>query len=114
MSLPARRANPGELTAAHDTLPLGSYVRVTDEKSGLSVIVRITDRGVPNHSAIDLSKEAAEQIKLVGHGRAKVLIELLKPKKSIVSEVAKDLPLAAPAAIPTIPQVIAPEQSATP
>jgi rare lipoprotein A len=57
------RFNPSDLTAAHRTLPLGSKVRVTNPKTGNSVIVRINDRG-PFHSnrLIDLSEAAARQI----------------------------------------------------
>lgn len=39
------RANPGGLTAAHKTLPFGSRVRVTNNRNGRSVVVRINDRG---------------------------------------------------------------------
>jgi len=39
------RASPGGLTAAHKTLPFGTLVRVTDNRSGRSVVVRINDRG---------------------------------------------------------------------
>lgn len=99
-SLPERRAAPGEMTAAHDTLPIGTYVRVTDQKNGRSVIVRITDRGVHDKGAIDLCKEAAEEIHLVGRGRTHVQLDVLKPKESIASEAAKNLPVAAPA-LPT-------------
>jgi rare lipoprotein A len=99
-SLPERRAAPGEMTAAHDTLPIGTYVRVTDQKNGRSVIVQITDRGVHDKGAIDLCKEAAKEIHLVGRGRTHVQLDVLKPKESIASEAAKNLPVAAPA-LPT-------------
>ena len=39
------RASPGGLTAAHRTLPFGTRVRVTNERNGRSVVVRINDRG---------------------------------------------------------------------
>jgi rare lipoprotein A len=39
------RASPGGLTAAHRTLPFGTMVRVTNQSSGRSVVVRINDRG---------------------------------------------------------------------
>jgi rare lipoprotein A len=39
------RANPGGLTAAHKTLPFGTLVRVTNDLTGQSVVVRINDRG---------------------------------------------------------------------
>jgi len=79
-SLPERRA-PGEYTAAFDSLPLGTYVRVTNDRTGEAVTVCITDRGVGKRRTIDLCKEAAEQISLVGRGKAKVLIEELRARK---------------------------------
>lgn len=39
------RVSPGALTAAHKTLPFGTMVRVTNTRSGRSVVVRINDRG---------------------------------------------------------------------
>jgi len=70
--------NPMALTAAHKTLPLGSRVRVTNLRNGRSVVVRINDRG-PYHGnrGIDVSKEAARQLRMVSQGVAKVKIEEL-------------------------------------
>jgi rare lipoprotein A len=76
-SKPAQRAAIGELTAAHNTLPFGTKVRVTSETNSLSVVVRITDRGLPRRSGIDLCKPAAEKIQLVGKGRMPVRVEVL-------------------------------------
>src|SRR5688572_26226697 len=73
-SLPERRA-PGEFTAAYDRLPLGTYARVTAKSGGRSVVVCITDRGVGKRRTIDVCKEAAEELGLVGKGEMKVLIE---------------------------------------
>lgn len=72
------RFDPGGLTAAHRTLPFGSMVKVTDDQTGKSVVVRINDRG-PFHGnrVIDLSREAAQQIGLVQRGRAMVRLALL-------------------------------------
>src|SRR5690606_4760237 len=51
------------LTAAHPTLPLPSYARVTNTKNGKSVIVRINDRGPFAHNRIiDLSQRAADML----------------------------------------------------
>ena len=72
------RFNPGLLTAAHRTLPLGSKVRVTNPANGKSVVVRINDRG-PFHGGrvIDLSKSAASQIGLIARGSGRVELALL-------------------------------------
>ncbi len=68
-----------EFTAAHKTLPLPSYVRVTNTKNGKSVVVRVNDRG-PFHEGriIDLSYVAAIRIGLDKTGTAPVQVELLK------------------------------------
>ena len=72
------RFDPGALTAAHRTLPLGSRVRVTNADSGKSVVVRINDRG-PFHEdrVIDLSFAAARSIGLISSGTAQVELALL-------------------------------------
>ncbi|HLR77410.1 MAG TPA: septal ring lytic transglycosylase RlpA family protein [Burkholderiaceae bacterium] len=66
------------MTAAHPTLPLPSYARVTHAKSGKSVIVRINDRG-PFHSSriIDLSYVAAAKLDLIGPGSGPVIVEAI-------------------------------------
>ena len=58
------------LAAAHKTLPFGSRVRVTNERTGRSVVVRINDRGPYAHGRIiDLSKAAAQAVGVSGVGR---------------------------------------------
>lgn len=66
------------MTAAHPTLPLPSYAKVTRAKSGQSVIVRINDRG-PFHSSrvIDLSYVAAAKLDLIGPGSDTVIVEAI-------------------------------------
>jgi rare lipoprotein A len=64
------RFNTNALTAAHKTLPFGTEVRVTNERTGKSVVVRINDRGPYAHgSVIDLSKAAAEAVGIEGVGQ---------------------------------------------
>jgi len=64
------------LTAAHPTMPLPSYARVTNTKNGSSVIVRINDRGpYSNGRIIDLSRRAAEMLDYVHSGTANVKVE---------------------------------------
>ncbi len=67
-------------TAAHKTLPLPSYVRVTRLDTGASVVVRVNDRG-PFHAGriIDLSYAAAVRLDMHKQGRANVRVEVLKP-----------------------------------
>lgn len=70
------RFNPGAMTAAHRTLPMGAKVRVTNKSNGKSVIVRINDRGpFAKGRIIDVSRGAAEKISMVRSGTARVTIE---------------------------------------
>ena len=61
------RFNTNDMTAAHKTLPFGTKVRVTNKKTGQSVVVRINDRGPYAHGrVIDLSKASARTIGISG------------------------------------------------
>jgi rare lipoprotein A len=64
------------LTAAHPTLPMPSYARVTNLSNGKSLIVRVNDRG-PYHGnrLIDVSNRAAELLDFKGNGVARVRVE---------------------------------------
>ena len=64
------RFNTHALTAAHKTLPFGARVKVTNEKTGRAVVVRINDRGPYAHGRIiDLSQASAHAIGIGGVGR---------------------------------------------
>ncbi|MDQ6808253.1 MAG: septal ring lytic transglycosylase RlpA family protein [Verrucomicrobiota bacterium] len=77
-SLAARRARPGALTVAHDRLPIGTKLRVTNLSNGKTVTVRVTDRGVPRRKGtLDLCKEAAAQLDMIRAGSARVRMEVL-------------------------------------
>ena len=69
------------MTAAHRTLPLPTYARVTNLRNGRSVIVRINDRG-PFHSnrIIDLSYAAASKLGIVEEGTGLVQVEAIDPR----------------------------------
>ena len=69
-----------KMTAAHKTLPLPSYVKVTNIDNGQSVVVRVNDRG-PFHGdrLIDLSYVAAKKIGFADSGLANVVIEGIDP-----------------------------------
>lgn len=70
-----------KMTAAHKTLPLPSYVKVTNIENGLSVVVRVNDRG-PFHDErlIDLSYVAAKKLGFADSGVANVAIEGIDPE----------------------------------
>jgi rare lipoprotein A len=69
-----------KMTAAHPTLPIPSYARVTNLKNGVQVIVRINDRG-PFHSnrIIDLSYTAALKLGYLGSGSSQLEVERILP-----------------------------------
>ncbi|TAK91449.1 MAG: septal ring lytic transglycosylase RlpA family protein [Burkholderiaceae bacterium] len=81
-----QRTSSGEIydmyamTAAHPTLPIPSYVRVTNPANGKAVIVRVNDRG-PFHSdrIIDLSYAAAWKLGYLGKGSTEVELERIVP-----------------------------------
>ncbi len=82
-----RRTSNGEvysmygMTAAHKTLPIPSYVRVTNLENGRQIVVRVNDRG-PFHTGriIDLSYAGASKLGYVNKGTARVRIEVLEPQ----------------------------------
>ncbi len=82
------------MTAAHKTLPLPTYARVTRRDTGQSVVVRINDRG-PFHEGriIDLSYSAARRLGIDRLGTAEVLVEAIEPAASPAGdEPATDTP----------------------
>ncbi len=68
------------LTAAHPTLPIPSYVRVTNQKNQRSLVVRVNDRGPYAHGRIiDMSKRSAKELGFQNDGITKVRVEYLGP-----------------------------------
>lgn len=84
------------MTAAHKTLPLPCYARVTNLSNGRSVVVRINDRGpfVANR-IIDLSYSAAARLDMIRNGTAFVQVEVLTPAAPTLTA---SMPVSAPAA----------------
>jgi rare lipoprotein A len=71
------------MTAAHTTLPIPSYARVTNVKNGKSVVVRVNDRGpFVEGRIIDLSYTAAHRIGVLAGGSAVVEVEAILPDAS--------------------------------
>lgn len=74
-----RRFNMHELTAAHQTLPFGTRLRVTNLINGRAVTVTITDRGpFVKQRVLDLSYAAARAIGMIGPGTAPVQLDILE------------------------------------
>jgi rare lipoprotein A len=70
------------LSAAHPTMPLPSYARVTNTSNGRSVVVRVNDRGPYAHDrVIDLSSKTAEVLDMKHHGTVKVKVEYVGPAR---------------------------------
>lgn len=73
-----------KMTAAHRTLPFGTWVRVDNLSNQKSVVVRITDRGpFVSGRIIDLSRAAARAIEMIGPGTVKVRVTVTKPPEKI-------------------------------
>jgi rare lipoprotein A len=67
-----------KLSAAHKSLPLGSKVRVTDLRTGKSIVVRVNDRGpFVKGRIIDLSRRAATELGMLKRGVTRVKLEVL-------------------------------------
>src|SRR5437868_4372127 len=78
--------NMYQMTAAHKTLPLNSIVRVTNLKTGKSVVVRINDRGpFVGDRIIDLSLASAKEIDVWRAGVAQVKLEVMESPKPLSS-----------------------------
>ena len=77
------------MTAAHKTLPIPSYVRVTNHQNGRSVVVRVNDRG-PFHGGriIDLSYAAASKLGFAELGTARVSVEAIDTGNEPVAHIA--------------------------
>jgi rare lipoprotein A len=107
------------LTAAHPTLPMPSYARVTNLSNGKSLIVRVNDRG-PYHGnrLIDVSNRAAELLEFKGNGVARVRVEYVaraplegSDDRQLVATLRTGMPAPSPSAVrvasarPFIPEI---------
>ena len=73
------RLHHDSLTCAHRTHPFGTLLKVTNERNGREVIVRVTDRGPHSRGRIiDLSHAAAEELGIINQGVAVVRVEPVK------------------------------------
>lgn len=73
-----QRYDPAKLTAAHNRLPMGTRIRVTNIRNGRSVIAVVNDRlHYRNKRLVDLSLAAARKLGYAGKGLARVRVEVL-------------------------------------
>jgi rare lipoprotein A len=84
-----------DFTAAHPTLPLGTFVRVTNLRNGKAVVVRINDRGpVVDGRIIDVSFNAARALGFKERGVQRVRLDLVEPSRVQPTAVAMLQPVA--------------------
>jgi rare lipoprotein A len=98
------------MTAAHPTLPLPSFARVTNPANGRSVVVRVNDRGPFLHDrVIDLSYAAAHRLGIAQRGSGEVDVEALLPDDTLTAAA----PALAPVAVPQAesPELVAPVEA---
>ena len=100
-----RRTSSGEtfdmyqMTAAHKSLPLPTYVRVTNLRNGRSIVVKVNDRG-PFHDnrLIDLSYAAATKLGIIDEGTGLVEVRAIDPRRGDPGPVMAAAPSASSAA----------------
>ncbi|UYG01329.1 septal ring lytic transglycosylase RlpA family protein [Halomonas sp. GD1P12] len=104
-----------KMSAAHRSLPLPTFARITSLDSGNSVIVRVNDRG-PFHSdrEIDLSYAAAARLGILDNGTGRVRVEAIDPQQWLANRGggARPVPAAASSRAPAVASV--PAQAAAP
>jgi rare lipoprotein A len=88
-----------EMTAAHPTLPLGSYVRVTNLHNGRAVVVKVNDRGpIVEGRIIDLSYGAAQALQFQHRGLQRVRLDVVRKGTSqhrpVLQTIAANHPMA--------------------
>lgn len=73
-----------DLTAAHPSLPLGTFVKVTNLRNGKAVVVRVNDRGpVVDGRIIDLSYSAAQVIGMKSRGIQRVRLDVVPEPETV-------------------------------
>jgi rare lipoprotein A len=102
------------MTGAHKSLPLPTWVEVTNQRNGKSVIVKINDRGpFVDDRIIDLSYAAAIELDMVGTGTAPVFVRALgAPAAPPVTVTQSPPPMAPPPAATRVARSIPPSESA--
>ena len=76
--------NMYDMTAAHPTLPLGTFVKVTNLRNGKAVVVRVNDRGpVVDGRIIDVSYQAAQVLGMKSRGIQRVRLDVVKDPETV-------------------------------
>jgi rare lipoprotein A len=107
-----------QLTAAHPTLPLPSFVEVTNLQNGRQVVVRVNDRGpFVAGRIIDVSAAAANQLGMRELGQAEVRVRYMAPAPALTATTAtavNSVPTPAAVEMPSGPRRLAPAPLVTP
>jgi rare lipoprotein A len=73
-----------KMTCAHNALPMGTWLRVTNLRNNRTVVVRVNDRlNYRNHRLVDLSRSAASHLGYVKRGLARVKVTVLGKKRPL-------------------------------
>jgi rare lipoprotein A len=76
--------NMYDLTCAHRSLPLGTWVKVTNLHTRKWIVVRVNDRGpVPDTRIVDLSSEAAYMLGMRARGVTRIRLDVIDPKAAV-------------------------------
>jgi rare lipoprotein A len=103
------------MTAAHPTLPIPSYVRVTRVSTGKTVVLRVNDRGpFLAGRVIDLSYVAAYKLGILAPGSAEVIVERIMPNEIRGWRAQAPTPASVPPPAPTPAPMVAPPVAASP
>lgn len=74
--------NHQKLTAACNSLPLGTWIKITNLRNGKSVVVKVNDRlHHKTRRLVDLTRAAAQKLNFIKQGLTRVKVEVIKPKK---------------------------------
>lgn len=104
-----------ELTAAHKTLPMPSFVRVTNLDNGRVLKLRINDRGpFVDGRIIDVSRRGAQLLGFFGNGTARVRVEIIAGESREIARLltGSDQDVAAAESVPAAAAVVAPATTA--
>jgi len=84
------RLNNGALTTAHQTLPFGTKVKVTNVKNNKSVVLRVNDRGPTQPNRIlDVTRAAAQRLGFIKSGMTEVKLEVVEAAKPRAAKAKK-------------------------
>lgn len=94
------------LTCAHRTLPLGTWIKVTNMHTRKWIVVRVNDRGpVPQTRIADLSSEAAHMLGMRSRGVTRVRLDLIDPKRAVKIARLEELQAASELAAMQLPEI---------